>query len=47
MKATITVTTTKDGQTTEFVQFIEGTKEEIAAVVAKRKGVDVKITSEN
>lgn len=47
MKATITVTTTKDGQTTEFVELIEGTKEEIAAVVAKRKGVDVKITSEN
>jgi K(+)-stimulated pyrophosphate-energized sodium pump len=47
MKATITVTTTKDGQTTEFVELIEGTKEEIAAVVAKRKGVDVKITLEN
>ncbi|MGC6423288.1 MAG: sodium-translocating pyrophosphatase [Flavobacteriaceae bacterium] len=46
MKATITTTTTKDGETVEAVQVIEGTKEEIEAAIQAQKELDIKINKE-
>ena len=46
MKATITTTTTKDGETVEEVQVIEGTKEEIEAAIQAQKELDIKINKE-
>ena len=46
MKATITTITTKDGETVEDVQVIEGTKEEIESAIQAQKELDIKINKE-
>ena len=46
MKATITTTTTKDGETVEEVQVIEGTKDEIESAIQAQKELDIKVNKE-
>ena len=47
MKATITVTTTKNGESTETTEVIMGTKEEIEAAIQAQKEIDMEIHTEH
>jgi hypothetical protein len=47
MKATITVTTTKNGESTETTEVIMGTKEEIEATIQAQKEIDMEIHTEH
>ena len=47
MKATIIVTTTKNGESTETTEVIMGTKEEIEAAIQAQKEIDMEIHTEH
>ena len=47
MKATIKVTTTKNGESTETTEVIMGTKEEIEAAIQAQKEIDMEIHTEH